>query len=149
MTDEWSFDKTQNAHISVQWGSESSDSSCELHESGRLSFHVCVTKKNNEAITDRLRERERTAVIAEVAETTREELICLRCYLQCIYQTVEISDGWRKSLKNKRIQTAQRSKTEHWRGRNSRISRQLWQEQIHTVLLIDNAVVKSMFFKNE
>lgn len=63
VTDERSFDKTQNGHISAQQGSERSQSigSSELDEAIILWFHVCRTKKKRELeqLLTKWRERER------------------------------------------------------------------------------------------
>lgn len=69
MTDEWSFDKTQNGHISVQQASERSQSirSSELDEAIIPWFHVCRTKKTRELeqLLTKWRERETAMVITD------------------------------------------------------------------------------------
>lgn len=103
--------------------------------------------EKDEANTDRPRGKDRTTVITEIAETASGQLICILCYLWYICQTDKLSDGWRNSLNTQTIQTAQRREIKHWRGRNSLISRQLWQEQIQSRLAAGICSCSSTFFQ--
>lgn len=118
-----------------------------LNEFRLLWFYVCVTKQNekDEAITERMRERERTMVITGVAETTCKQLICLLCHLR--YVCLLSYDSGRNSLKTKQSPHLTRQS-------NGVVAIRLFQgncdNKYNAVLLLDYVVsCWSMLFKDE